>query len=130
MVWVVIGIISVILGVGIIVNMLFLGEQSISTANVDSALDRLANQCNQVCRLPVETASSTSVQLPKDVLLYTQEDLLCATQNEESSCRRCNCDFGEYTEQLDLTNSPLNNHEYSCRFTKESQTIISMECQG
>ena len=129
-VWVLIGVISVIIGVGIIASLLINSEQDLGAVSVGSALDQLANQCNMVCRLPQDSASSTRVDLREGVFLYTQEDLLCAQIDNETSCRRCNCDFGEFTEQLNLSQALSARQSYSCRFTKTGHRSIDMECQG
>lgn len=120
-IWAVIGILSVIIGVGILANIF---TQTISDSS--SALDSLQAQCEQVCRLPQETSSGVTVTLTENDILFTQEELICINDD----CTRCDCDFGDYKIILNLTDAFFETNEYQCRFTKGFERNISLRCEG
>ena len=119
-IWAVIGMISVILGVGIIANIFV----SLSNADNSAALDILEAQCNQVCSLAKNSSSSVSVDLLKDTVLTVEDELICAEE-----CRRCGCVFEDATI-LNLTDAFFTQQQFSCRFTKGTQDSISLRCEG
>ncbi|MBW2990115.1 hypothetical protein KY348_00245 [Candidatus Woesearchaeota archaeon] len=80
-VWAVFGIIAVLIGIGILLNVLGENKDESKYILFKQSLDSLKNQCDFVCNSPAETYLSIMVELPSGMRLYTDQNRICAHLN-------------------------------------------------
>ncbi len=131
-VWVIVGIVSVLLAVGIMVQFVLIKTEDDKVIAVQTSIDSLYTMCNSVCAMPEETYLRTTVSLPAGVLIETKGRSICGTINEELICRTCQCNVTEKTV-LNLTSPEASRffftHEYHCFFLR-TQEGLNITCIG
>jgi len=121
-IWIFIGIVAAILGLGIIAGVILRASDNGQLDRLRTAVTMLGAQCEQVCGLAENTALSVKVEVPKDAVLTTQEDRICgelAGKDGTLSCARCSCKH-EFAVILNTTGAGAfyQSHEFSCRYTR------------
>ncbi len=138
-IWAAVGIISAILALGIVANLLLQNNDEMDMAQAEDAMAILEAECNQVCTLPVNTATSVSLQIPSGTILRVESERICienVKNPDQITCKRCDCQHGADEIVLNLTDATpfFKSHTYKCRYTK-LETInniqrVKLECSG
>lgn len=130
-VWLYFGLISVILALGIVGSLVLNFQEENKMKAFDGALDRLAEQCNFVCRAPRDTLLSIGVDLPSGLYLETARERICGEFEGERRCVRCLCVLDPYALELNSTLAmrSFDIQNYRCAFERGAINV-SMECQG
>ncbi len=127
-VWIVIGVISILLLFGIIGQVVYTANKDNNAATARESVGSLSILCNRVCRMPDETYLSTKVTLAQGNILTADDTKLCISQDNSTTCERCECKLYSYT--LDLTNMTLfKTHEYECFFLNQ-KSKLNLSCVG
>jgi hypothetical protein len=135
-VWIAIGIVSVILGVGVIATIISHTASQNAVQQLTNAVQALGVHCEQVCPMTEGTALGVTVELPADTVLFGNNDLICGRIGDDAatlSCARCAC-----TEApgiiLNLSGARpfFRSYEYTCRATRIGGLApgIQYECTG
>ncbi len=131
-VWVIVGIISVLLAIGVMVQFVVIKSEDDKVMAVQGAVDSLYRMCDSVCAMPVDTYQRSVVSLPSGVLLETSGRSICGSINEELRCRSCRCNVTE-SVVLNLTSPEAQRffftHEYNCFFHRIEEGI-NITCAG
>ncbi|MDD9954016.1 MAG: hypothetical protein OXR66_06790 [Candidatus Woesearchaeota archaeon] len=132
-VWAVIGILSAIITIAAVAGILMSNKTDLHSAQLESAVQLLAAQCDQVCSSPENTALSVKVPLPKNTILSTDAEKICATV-ADPICTRCACRHDPSGIILDLTEAFFDTHEFTCRYTRvdtgNTAQRVSVSCEG
>lgn len=136
-IWAAIGVISAVLGIGIIITLLVQNSAEIDFAQAEAGVQVLAAQCEQVCALPENTAISVKVQLPSGIILITDKERICAesTQDDQIACTRCDCTHGTPKTVLNLSDTSFfSSHTFACRYerieTQNTRREVALNCAG
>lgn len=132
--WISIGVIAIIIGLGIVVNLVAESREDLKLQKSKASVDILKNQCDFVCDAQPGTVLSIDAELPSGIVLsagLSQGNKICASFKEELQCSFCNCPLMPYS--LDLSSSlakkTFSTHSYKCYFER-LENAIKMECQG
>jgi hypothetical protein len=130
-VWLYFGVITVILGFGIVAKLIIDHKNQSKNDLFDQAIDLIKNQCNFVCSSSPGTKISQEVTLPSGLVLTSEEKRICGRYNTEDRCAVCNCELSNYTLNLNtsLALKTFQSHTYFCFFTR-GDINVDMECQG
>lgn len=129
-VWVAFGVLAVIVGFTIVINLINQNVEDKKIMAVDASLIKLKDQCNFVCDSALDTKLPTNVDLPSNMVLYTNSKRICAKYAGEVKCELCICDLNNFT--LDLNTSAAREfsmHTYACTFLR-LENGTQMECKG
>gem|GEM_PF-3552753 len=135
-IWIFIGVVSAIIGLGIVAQTILRGNESGMEDQAKSAVALLAAQCEQVCKLPENTAIDVKIDVPKGMKLEVREGSICAIIKERNFCERCGCDHLQEPIVLDTTSASafFSAHMYSCRYdrldTGMSEKLVKVTCTG
>lgn len=130
-VWLYFSVIAIIIAFGSIAVIVTSNKDDVNYQSVLRSLDELKAQCNYVCESGKGTNLPVDVVLPGGLVLYTNENRLCASFENNNDCRPCNCGLNLYRLDLNTTlaREALKAHTYTCRFEKE-ENGVSVDCQG
>lgn len=127
-VWLYFGIITVVLGLGIVGKLVIDHRQDIRFHVVERSMGLINNQCNFVCQSPQGSLHSVDVEFPSGIIIETIDDKVCALYKNTTNCVPCGCTLRTY--RLDLEEARFDTHVYKCKFERMVLDGISMECQG
>lgn len=129
-IWLTFGIVSVLVVLGVVVNVVSINTQDSIVRQSLLELDRLQSICNSVCDLPYGSSRSGSLTLHGGENLVTNNGSFCLKSSYLEHCRVCNCDFEskEVLNLSDLSNDLAITLVYRCSFTKNN--LINLSCFG
>jgi len=131
-IWMYVGIISVIIGLGIVVNLFGQLNESKQKDKIIWALDKIETNYNFVCGLPKDTRIVVELEFPSGIVLNGTNNRICITADEEDRCKTLDCNMTDpYILDLDtvLAKKTFNFKEYACYLEKEAKNV-TLECQG
>lgn len=130
-VWIYFGVVTVILGFGIVGKLIIEHKDQQKDDLFDRSLEALQGQCNFVCDSPAYTKLSTEVELPSGLVLNSLGNKICGDYFGERRCVNCNCELRDYTLNLNTTIalSTFETHNYRCYFER-GEDDLRMDCQG
>ena len=129
-VWVVMGIISVLLVIGILIQFADRHAEDDKIITLEQSLDSLLRMCTSVCNMPRGTYLNTPAEFASGTLLTTRANTICGSVGEEGSCRNCPCNIQDNTV-LNLTEARdfFFKHTYQCFFLR-TEDRLELECRG
>lgn len=131
-VWIVVGIISVLLALGIVAQFMVNKSADDKIYAVRDSVDSLYRMCNSVCSTPQGTYLKVLVTLPSGSIIETRGRSICGSIDDELFCRTCPCDISENVV-LNLTSQEASRfffmHDYNCFFLREENNL-DVECLG
>ena len=131
-IWISIGVISLIIGLGILINLVAENREDIKLQKSQASVEILKNQCNFVCDSAPDTSLSVDVELPSGVVLssnFSQGNKICALFKDQYKCSFCNCPIVPYVLNLGSAKKIFITHKYECYFER-LENAVKMECQG
>lgn len=129
-IWIFFGIIMVILGLGIVGNVVLQNKQETYREDFYDMFAKLEVQCNFVCGNTEGNVLGIDVSIPSGTHLYTVNDKICGQLKEETTCIRCACELEEYDMNLNSSIAQkFGTHMYHCYFERMEETV-EINCQG
>ena len=135
-VWIYIGIITALIGLGLIISLVNTGMENTKTQVIANSLESLQVHCDRICDSEIGTKLSTRVTLVAGIKLFAAAKGVCISYREKTDCRDCGCIVkatDENTMILDLDTPEafqlFDSHAYQCSFEKTSENLIA-ECKG
>lgn len=124
------GILSFLIALGIIVSLVSENEKENKLMNFDASLSKLQSQCNFVCQTNEGNNLGTNIKLPSKSKLYTNNNKICISLENELACKPCNCNLETYELNLNTSLSEsFNELDYRCYFEKLKETV-NINCKG
>ena len=131
-VWIVVGIISVLLALGIVAQFMVTKSEDDKIYAVRDSIDSLYRMCNSVCSMPQGTYLRVLVTLPSGSVIETRGRSICGSISDELFCRTCPCNVSENVV-LNLSGMEASRfffmHDYNCFFLREENNL-EVECLG
>jgi hypothetical protein len=127
-VWIIFGIISVLLALGIIMTVYSQYSLSIRSDVVSDSIQKIQAQCSFACSSTVGTKQPILVDFPYNSTIYATKELVCASYQETIDCARCPCQMSMKSLSLNTTLAQkIGVISYSCIMEKK-QTGVFVSC--
>lgn len=129
--WIVIGIISFLLIIGILIQFADRHAEDDKIITLEQSLDSLLQMCRSVCNMPQGTYLKTPADFASGTILTTKDNSICGSVGGEGSCRGCPCNISENIV-LNLTGDARQfffKHTYQCFFLRTEEGL-EVECRG
>ena len=131
-IWISIGVISLIISLGILVNLVNQSKEDLKIQKSQISIEILKGQCNLVCDSPLGTSLAVDVDLPSEILIFagtSQDKKICGLYKDKYECSFCDCPILPYTLNLSSAKKIFASHKYKCFFGRV-ENAVTMECQG
>jgi len=136
-IWVIVGIISVLLTFGIVIQFTQNKFQDDKINSLQHSMDALSNRCNAVCKSPTNTYLNSRAPFPPESILTLTQTSLCVQFEDRNICRTCDCDLKSKSSSNTLFNltglraSGLDvDVNFVCFFEKISNNVVEVDCRG
>jgi hypothetical protein len=129
-VWIIFGVISIIITIGIISKVVYDHNQSNHEEYAKLAIDALQAQCKLVCSTTPGNKLSIPIIMPYNMTIYTTTDKICGIYDGRTTCARCPCTVSPYTFTTDNEFAKsMQTLNYECYITRQKSNV-SIQCQG
>jgi len=128
--WISVGVVLIIIVLGTMVSIIDNYDETANLNNLDMDMQKLKIRCDSVCASSLGTYLSQDVKLPRESLLYSNENRICVTVGPDIICKVCGCNLGEKTVEVNLTDAVFKEHTYSCFFRRRGGQNVTMDCKG
>jgi len=86
-------VIAVLIALGIVTSMMVKNTESNQNENLVNSVYLMQSQCDYVCNSGTETNLPINVRLPSGSVIYTKDNKICGTLNDNMKCVICSCDL-------------------------------------
>ncbi|MEM4662718.1 MAG: hypothetical protein QXM75_01725 [Candidatus Diapherotrites archaeon] len=131
-VWIVIGILSVFLAMGILLTMVENNREQTKIKTNENAVKDFAQWCNYVCNSEVETRLSKEIEISSGAVVSGYEKAVCIDYKSFHNCEYCKCDVNALDLNLDNPDiiKAYDTHTFRCLFEKTDVGVVSIDCKG
>ncbi|MEM4598082.1 MAG: hypothetical protein QW400_00105 [Candidatus Diapherotrites archaeon] len=131
-VWVVFGIITVFLAMGILLTMVENNREQTKIKTNENAVKAFAQWCNFVCDSEVETRLGKEIEISSGAVMSGHGKGVCIDYKNNKNCEYCKCDVNAI--ELNLNEPDIikayDTHAFRCIFEKTDIEVVAIECRG